>query len=238
MLAAIALLGLAAQVAVRQPGPYAPVKTASVFLAAHERPGDAVIYPQGWVPIMNITAPQGYAPLRDLSLAKTPIEAENLGGSTVSLPVLKAREHGVGRIWAIEFAPNLQPVGKYLIPGFHCGHPWRSGRLYLWLCVRQHPPGDPHSPGQRGTHQNTSGLRWFVLRDTGLSARGAAGVAEISWNPWEMIPATSKNGSSGTLECLWVVPAACSQTQVGCAATGDVHASSTCGNPVPTTRRR
>src|SRR5215831_11881530 len=220
MLAAIVLLGLAAQVAVRQPGPYAPVKTASVFLAAHERPGDAVIYPQGWVPIMNITAPQGYAPLHDLSLAKTPIEAENLGGSTVSPPVLKAREHGARRIWAIEFAPNLEPVGKYLVPGFRCGHPWRLGRLYVWLCVRQqatggpHPPGDAHSPRQRDTHENTSGpLHWFIVRGTGLSARSAAGVPEISWIASGMIPVTSQNGSSGALEYLWVVPAARSQTR-------------------------
>jgi len=206
MLAAIVSLGLAAQVGVRQPGPYAPVKTASVFLATHERPGDAVIYPQGWVPIMNITAPRGYAPLHDLSLAKTPIQAENLGGSTVSPPVLKAREQGVRRIWAIEFAPNLEPVGKYLIPGFHCGRPWRSGRLYLWLCVRQHPAGDPPSPRQRGTHENTSGVvRWFVLRSTGRSARSAAGVPEISGISPDMLPAT----------CLWVVRAACSQTQGG-----------------------
>jgi mannosyltransferase len=221
MLATLVLLGLAAQLVVRQPGPYAPVKTASVFLAAHERPGDAVIYPQGWVPVINITAPQGYAPLRDLSLAKTPTEAQNLAGSTVSPPVLKARERGISRIWAIEFAPDLQPVGKYLIPGFRCERVWRSGRLYMWLCVQQHPPGgpylngEPHSPRQRGAHQSTSGLlRQFVLKGTRLSARNAAGLAG-SWNSPDTIPAISQNGSSGRLECLWAAPAACSQTPWG-----------------------
>jgi hypothetical protein len=225
MLAAIVLLGLAAQVAVRQPGPYAPVKTASVFLAAHERPGDAVIYPQGWVPVINITAPQGYASLRDLSLAKTPTEAENLAGITVSPPVLKARERGISRIWAIEFAPRLQPVGKYLIPGFRCERVWRSGRLYVWLCVQQHPPGgpylngEPHPPRQRDGRQSTSGLRPLVLKSTRLSARNAAGLAGISWNSPDTIPVISQNGSSGRLECLWAAPAACSQTPWGWAIT-------------------
>jgi hypothetical protein len=147
MLAAVVLLGLAAQVAVRQPGPGISVRTASVFLAAHERPGDAVIYPQGWVPVMNFTAPLVYARLRDLSLAKTPTEAGNLNGSTVSLPVLKARERGVRRIWVIEFAPHLHAVGKYITPGFRCEHTWRFGSLNLWLCVLQPAPGDPHPPG-------------------------------------------------------------------------------------------
>jgi mannosyltransferase len=149
-LATVILLALAGQVGVRQPGPYISFKTTSDFLAAHEHPGDALIYPQGWVPVMNILAPQAYTPLHDLSLARTPVQSETLSGTAVPLPILKIREQKFRRLWAISFAPLPQPISAYLAPGFHCQKSWRFGSTQLkswpfgstqlWLCLHQPPP--------------------------------------------------------------------------------------------------
>jgi mannosyltransferase len=92
------------------------------FLAAHERPGDAIVYPEPSIPPWYLAFPEGFAQLRDLSMDQTPGASGRLFAPAVPLPVLERREQGVRRIWMVPEA-GRNPAG-YLAPGFRLAHEW------------------------------------------------------------------------------------------------------------------
>jgi len=149
--AALALLAaccLPLQLAIRSPG--SPIQAAGNYLAHHERPGDAIIYPGAFVPPWSLASPAGFSRLRDLSLARTPAAAGQLYGTAVTRPVLIRRERAAHRIWVVQMGWGSPGPSSYLAPGFRLARRWAPGRRYLRIrlyvrhgpggATRRHPP--------------------------------------------------------------------------------------------------
>jgi mannosyltransferase len=129
----VLVLAASAQVAIRVP--VNGVLVASAFLKAHERPGDAIVYPYPMIPPWSTAYPEGFAALRDLSLAHTSAVEGTLYGKPVPQAVLAQRERDVSRIWVVETKPATHTA--YIVPAFHRTHVWRlSGGLKVWLYTR------------------------------------------------------------------------------------------------------
>jgi mannosyltransferase len=112
------------QLGLRVPVPVGDTQIVGQFLSAHERPGDAIVFPEGSIPPWNVVYPDGFAPLRDLSLRQTPAQAGHLFGTSVPVPVLLRRERGVSRIWIIPMSNSKNPA-RYLAPGFRLAGRWK-----------------------------------------------------------------------------------------------------------------
>jgi len=121
-LALVVALVAPAQVAMRVPG--GGLQAVAQFLSAHERPGDAIVYPEPSIPPWYLAYPDGFAQLHDISLGQTPGAAGRLFGSTVPLPVLERREQSVARIWVVPMRGSGNPAA-YLAPGFRLAHEWK-----------------------------------------------------------------------------------------------------------------
>ncbi len=140
-LAAAVALSVPAQIAVRVPraGTEAgALQAVTRMLAAHERPGDAIVYPGGAIPPWSLAYPRGFSRLRDLSLAEPGAEAGTLYGRRVSMAVLWRREHGVRRIFVVEVGPPWISPARYLAPGFRLA--WQvqpaGTTARVWLYTR------------------------------------------------------------------------------------------------------
>ena len=142
-LAVIVALVAPTQVSIRVPG--TGMRAVSQFLAARERPGDAVIYPGSGVPPWYLAYPGGLGRLRDIWMGESGPAAGRLYGVHVSLPVLEQRERGVCRIWAAEMTPPWADPAQYLGPGFRLAGAWQpQPGVRLWLYQR---PGCAPTPG-------------------------------------------------------------------------------------------
>jgi mannosyltransferase len=141
-LAVIVALVAPTQLSIRVPG--TGMRTVSQFLAARERPGDAVIYPGSGVPPWYLAYPDGLGRLRDIWMGESGPTSARLYGVHVSLPVLEQRERGVCRIWAAEMAPPWLDPAQYLGPGFRPAGAWQpQPGVRLWLYQR---PGCAPTP--------------------------------------------------------------------------------------------
>jgi mannosyltransferase len=133
-LAVVLALAVPGQFALRVP--QSGMLVASQFLDAHEESGDGIVYPYGMVQPWSVAYPEGFAPLHDLSLARTGAVAGTLYGRPVSQAVLDHREQGVHRIWIVQQEPAKNPA-PYIIPAFHLAHVWTlAGGLKVWLYIR------------------------------------------------------------------------------------------------------
>jgi hypothetical protein len=138
------IVGLVAptQLSIRVPG--TGMWAVSQFLAARERPGDAVIYPGSGVPPWYLAYPDGLGRLRDIWMAESGPASGRLYGLRVSTPVLEQREHGICRIWAAEMTPPWIAPAQYL-PGYRLAAAWQpQPGVRLWLYAR---PGCAPAPG-------------------------------------------------------------------------------------------
>jgi mannosyltransferase len=133
-LALVAALVAPAQLAWRVPG--GGMQAVAQFLAAHEQPGDAIVYPESLVPPWYIAYPDGFAQLRDLSLSESPGASDRLFADTVPAPVLLQREQQVTRIWIVPERGGGNPA-SYLAPGFRLAHQWKlDGNQPVLLYVK------------------------------------------------------------------------------------------------------
>jgi mannosyltransferase len=142
LLVALSVPGPLGQWAVRVSGGStgaAAIQAASQFLAAHERSGDAVVYPGNSVPPLNLAYPAGFGRLRDLALAEPGAEAGRLYSVAVSPSVLHRRERGARRIWVAEISGPWPDPADYVVPGFRLAQRWASpaGSARLWLYVKR-----------------------------------------------------------------------------------------------------
>lgn len=130
-LALAVVLAAPYQLSMRAPG--GGMRAVAQFLRSHERPGDAIIYPDSRIPPWYLAYPDGFTQLRDLSLAQTAAAAGRLYAPAVPRPVLEQREHSARRIWAVQTRPGDDPA-TYLAPGFRLAHQWLlRGYLKVWL---------------------------------------------------------------------------------------------------------
>jgi mannosyltransferase len=135
------------QLGLRVPVAVGDTQIVGQFLSAHERPGDAIVFPQGSIPPWNLVYPQGFAQLRDLSLKQTPAQAGHLFGTTVPVSVVLRRERGISRIWIIPMSNSKNPA-RYLAPGFRLVHRWElPGHQTVLLYTRT---GASHAPQGSG----------------------------------------------------------------------------------------
>jgi mannosyltransferase len=120
----IAGLGLPAQFAQRQVGGHGDdIRVAADILAAHERPGDGVLYdcPVCHYPDVprefEFGYPAAFGSLDDLALARSPSESGTLRGTGTDQTTLDRRLDDVGRVWLVELDGTSVPV------------PWTEGGL-------------------------------------------------------------------------------------------------------------
>jgi mannosyltransferase len=136
-LAVIALLGVPAQVHVRGPNGHGDnVRQANRIVAAHLRPGDAVLefkaenFAQAY--------PYGIRQLIPVAQAKTPIQSATLVGTFLPDPVVRQRLTRVSRVWVVEYG-HRTPLVILSGLGFRLVHAWRTSDIWLYLYA--------HSPG-------------------------------------------------------------------------------------------
>lgn len=129
--------------AIRVPG--TGMRSVSQFLAARERPGDAVIYPGAGVPPWYLAYPAGLGRLRDIWMAGSGPATGRLYGIRVTGQVLRHRELGVCRIWAVDLTPPWPDPAVDVRPGFRLAGHWQpQPGVWLWLYQR---PGCGQVPG-------------------------------------------------------------------------------------------
>jgi hypothetical protein len=146
VLGLIVTLVVPTQLSIRVPG--TGMREVSQFLAARERPGDAVTYPGSGVPPWYLAYPDGLGRLRDIWMAESGPASGRLYGVRVQVPVLLQRERGVCRIWAVEIAPPWPDPAPDLAPGFQLAGKWQpQPGVRLWLYQR---PGCTPARGTGG----------------------------------------------------------------------------------------
>ena len=113
----IAGLGLPTQLAQREIGGHGDtIRVAADILAAHEHPGDGVVYdcPTCHYPDMPrefaFAYPAAFAPLDDLDLAQSPSTSGTLRGIGTDPTTLSRRINGVDRVWLIETGGTSVPT--------------------------------------------------------------------------------------------------------------------------------
>jgi mannosyltransferase len=141
-LALIVALATPAQLALRTPGSGTGggLQAAAGVLAAHERPGDAVVYPGPAIPPWDLAYPRAVQPLRNIGLSQPGAAIGRLYASSVPIPVLIHRERSVSRIWVIEMSPHWQNPVPYLAPGFRLAHTWQPHHGQAKLALYQRTP--------------------------------------------------------------------------------------------------
>jgi mannosyltransferase len=134
-LALVVALVVPTQLAIRVPGSGGALRHASEVVAANERAGDAVIYPDSGIPPWYLAYPHGFGALRNIQMQQSGAAAGRLYGTQVPPPVLARRECGVRRIWAVEMGPRWHDPASYLVPGFRPVHEWEVNdeNMRLWL---------------------------------------------------------------------------------------------------------
>jgi mannosyltransferase len=77
------------------------------IVAAHERPGDGVIYLPWDARVVGITYPAPFARLSDIGQKQSPASSDTLRGSPVPVNVLVARLSTVRRVWIVRWLDEL-----------------------------------------------------------------------------------------------------------------------------------
>ncbi len=139
LLAGIVLIGgigIPSQLSYRAPGGHVDnIRLAARIVAAHERPGDAVLYDPPWWRQVSAAYPYGFRALRDVSLRLTPAQAGNFTGVQYPPPQVRQRLAGARRVWLVEFE-TFEP-DPVLGPGWRRIATWHPGTLVLVLYQRQ-----------------------------------------------------------------------------------------------------
>jgi mannosyltransferase len=146
--AALVLVIIAAligpQAAIRQVSARADnLRGVSKVIAAHERPGDAILYLPQDAELVGVAYPAAFRPLRDIGLAEGPVASATLRGLPAAPQAIAARLNSVRRLWTVEWANPLSssiaaPAGlTRLLAGLHLIDRWRIQSVVLSLYTRR-----------------------------------------------------------------------------------------------------
>jgi mannosyltransferase len=130
------------QLAIRLPTARADnLRTVAAVLAAHERPGDAILYLPWDTAVIANAYPAPYVKLRDVGLGQTPIASATLRGLPASPRAVAARLRGVRRAWTVQWipaVPSAGPVRTDLVTaaGLRLITRWRVESVLLSLYAR------------------------------------------------------------------------------------------------------
>jgi mannosyltransferase len=145
-LVAIVLIGLHTQIAQRRPdGHGINIRAADRIVAAHARPGDALLNisaqngPRKGSGERTLEAAYSYglARLRDISTGVSPQKCGALGGTYASGQLIRERLESVKRLWVVEWT-TPKPVAALYGLGFRLVHRWDVKSLWLRFYIRHH----------------------------------------------------------------------------------------------------
>jgi mannosyltransferase len=134
---AIVALGFSSLVGYRQPGGHGDnIRQADMLISISRQPGDVVYYPNFNAESFGAAYPKGLGQLRNIETARSPIASGTLGGTNVSMAVLRQRLAHVHRLWIVEI-DSSSPAGSVL-HGLHfrLAWFWQSSDVWLKLYVR------------------------------------------------------------------------------------------------------
>ncbi|WP_131741661.1 glycosyltransferase family 39 protein [Actinomadura roseirufa] len=101
-LVAVVAIAMPSQLAVRRPeGHLDDLRTTEKVLRALGRPGDAVVYLEGFGRSMSMAYPTGFSRLRDVGLARSPRASATIDGLSVPDSELRYRLKTTSRVWLL-----------------------------------------------------------------------------------------------------------------------------------------
>lgn len=111
------------------------LRKAAAILSAGEQPGDVVFYLPINSRVLGTAYPGPFRKLRDIALARTPVQSATLNGTEVSAATLASRFAGTTRVWLVTndgriIPPARSPADKEklaLLSGFQMIGRWRTG---------------------------------------------------------------------------------------------------------------
>jgi len=137
-IAAVAMLGIPTQIADRSAAGHGDnIRLAAQIMAQNERPGDAVLYQPPWWRQVGAAYPYGFSQLWDVSLRRTPAQADNFTGAQFSIAVVRKRLAHIDRVWLVEysaFRPSLDLGNSWTVV-----RRWQAETLVLTLYRSDHP---------------------------------------------------------------------------------------------------
>ena len=147
VLVVLAVLLISPQHAIRQSSARPDdLRLASQIVAAHEQPGDVVLYMPDDMYVLGTGYPAPFLKLRNIGLAESPIASATLTGREVRSPAeLASRFTDVRRVWFVTGSSNYKfptpgtPVDKEklaLVSGMHIVRRWMAGEVMLTLYAR------------------------------------------------------------------------------------------------------
>jgi mannosyltransferase len=126
----ILLVGWPAQLEQRGPtGHYDDIRGLDQVVAVRARPGDVVLYTNPNSDDFAAAYPYGLDALRNVALKRPAIRSGTLGGTTVSLRVIKHRLRHVRRVWVVEINKFVQPPQLENLSGLPIGKALRGRGL-------------------------------------------------------------------------------------------------------------
>ncbi len=136
-LVVIALLGLREQAGDRGPAGHTDnIRQADRIVAAHLRPGDAVLYDTPADENLQAAYPYGMAGLTDIGQYQTPVKSATLAGTTLPAAVVRERIASVSRLWVIEVHNHTRlPVLQGL--RLRLAGVWHPADLWLFLYAQR-----------------------------------------------------------------------------------------------------
>ena len=141
VLAIIAVLGVPAQLQVRSPGGHGDdIRKADQIAAANRRPGDVMLYNTIGEPVVA-AYPYGLGQLRNVELARTPIQSGTLGGTWAASRVVQRRVARAPRVWLVQLN-SLRSTSLDAPPallrrfGFRRIRIWQATGIWLSLYAR------------------------------------------------------------------------------------------------------
>ena len=150
VLALLAVLTLGPQRSVRlQSSRPDNLRQASAIVAAHELPGDAVLYLPSNKRVFSMGYPAPFRRLRDVALGVPPVAAASLIGTAAPVPVLQARFATVNRVWVVSGrgrkvfrhpTSRLEKAEVALLRPFRVIGRWYAGQGMLSLYARAQRP--------------------------------------------------------------------------------------------------
>ncbi len=87
------------------------LRAVSAVVAAHERPGDAVVYLPWDTAVVGMAYPAPFRRLANIGLAQSPVASATLRGLPVPAGVLIARLRAVRRVWTVRWSHPLPGGG-------------------------------------------------------------------------------------------------------------------------------